>query len=76
MLGPYAALVIHRRLIKPKQAYQELVGAITAQGELESCIDVVTWLHAACTARGDGGAQVAVPSVHHSFTALHLPPEA
>ena len=76
MPGPYAALVIHRRRIKPKQAYQEIVGAITAQGELESCIDVVTWLRAACMARGGGGAQVAVPSVHHSFTALHLPPEA
>jgi hypothetical protein len=73
--GKYAALVIHRRRIKAKQAYQELVGAIRADGALDSCADVVSWLRAACTARGGGGAQSAVPSVLHQLTPVHLPPE-
>lgn len=73
--GRYAALIIHRRRVRPKQAYQEIVGAIQAQNEVDSCQDVVTWLRAACTARGGGGAQTALPSVLHTFTPLHLPPE-
>jgi hypothetical protein len=74
--GRYAALLIHRRRIRPKQAFQELVRVMVAQNEAESCQDVVTWLRAACTARGGGGAQNAIPSVLHAFTPLHLPPEA
>ena len=74
--GRYATLLIHRRRIRPKQAYQEIVGAITAQNENEAYQDVVTWLRAACTARGGGGAQNTMPSVLQAFTALHLPPEA
>ena len=42
--GKYAALIIHRRRIKARQAYQELVGAIRADGALDSCADVVSWL--------------------------------
>lgn len=74
--GRYAALLVHRQRVRPKQAYQEVVGAILANNELEACQDVVTWLRAACTARGGGGAQTATPSVLHAFTPLHLPPEA
>ena len=59
----------------PKTAYQEIVGAIEANGEIEACNDVITWLKAACTARGGGGAQNGLPSVHHTYTSLHLPGE-
>lgn len=73
--GRYASLIIHRRRITAKQAYQEIVGAIRADEALESCNDVVVWLRAACTARGGGGAQNALPSVHHPLVPLHMPPE-
>ena len=53
----YAAILVHRgRLgacalgVHPKIAYQEIVGAIQARGELADCQDIVTWLRAACTA--------------------------
>ena len=71
----YASLIIHRRRVKAKTAYQEIVGAIRADGALSTCADVVTWLRAACTTRGGGGAQNAVPSVLHAFNPVHLPPE-
>ena len=74
--GRYASLIVHRRRVRPKAAYQEIVGAITAHHEVDACQDILTWLRAACTARGGGGAQNAVPSVHHTFAPLHLPPEA
>lgn len=74
--GRYAALLIHRRRVRPKMAYQEIVGAMHAQNETEACQDVITWLRAACTARGGGGALNALPSVLHTFLPLHLPPEA
>jgi hypothetical protein len=45
-----------------------------AQNDLVACQDVLTWLKAACTARGGGGPQNAVPAVHHPFTPVHLPP--
>ena len=35
----------------------------------------MTWLRAACTARGGGGAQNALHGVLHPLPALHLPPE-
>lgn len=73
--GKYAALIIHRRRIKAKQAYQEIVGAIRGDGALESCDDVVTWLRAACTARGGLGLNNAQPAVLHQLTPVHLPPE-
>lgn len=73
--GRYAALLVHRRRVRPKTAYQEIVGALQANNELESCNDVVTWLRAACTARGGGGANNMEPSVLHTFAALHLPAE-
>ena len=73
--GTLAALILHRRRVTAKQAYQELVGAIQAAGGLESHADVVVWLRAACTARGGGGIQNTTPSVSHAFTPLYLPRE-
>lgn len=70
-----AALIIHRRRVSAKQAYQELVGAIQATGGMDTHADVVVWLRAACTARGGGGAQNTVPSVVYAFNPVHLPPE-
>lgn len=74
--GRYASLFIHRSRVRPKRAYEELVGALQANGDLDACQDVVTWLRAVCTARGGVGAFTGVPSVHHAFTPLHLPAEA
>lgn len=73
--GKDAAMFIHRRRVNAKQAYQELVGAIRADGSLDSCIDVMAWLRAACTARGGGGANSGVPGVLQQVTPLHLPQE-
>ncbi|KAI2510215.1 hypothetical protein MHU86_4247 [Fragilaria crotonensis] len=73
--GRYAALLIHRRRVRPKTAYQEIVGALQANNDMEACSDVVTWLRAACTARGGGGANNMEPGVLHAFAALHLPAE-
>ena len=73
--GRYAAMLVHRRRVPPRQAYQELIGAMQAQNELEVCRDVVAWLRAACTARGGGGALTAVPSVVNEIYPIHLPPE-
>lgn len=69
----YAAKLVHCHQIHPKHAYMELVVEAQARGELEACQDMITWLRAACTARGGGGAQV--PSVHQVITPLHLPPD-
>ncbi len=71
--GYYAALLIHRRGVSPKTAYQELHGAMVARGELDRCQDVLTWLKAACTARGGLGPLNAVPAVYHNLPPLHLP---
>lgn len=73
--GRYAAMLVDRRRVRPKQAYMELVGEMQARHEIEACQDVVTWLRAACTARGGGGAQNAIPSVHSTLAPVHLPPE-
>ena len=70
-----AALLIHRRRVKAKTAYQELAGTIQAEGGVEAYADVLIWLRAACTARGGGGPQNAIPSVVHAFTPVLLPPE-
>lgn len=69
-----ASLIVHRHRVRAKHAYQELVGAIQAEGAVEPYSDVIVWLRAACTARGGGGAQNTVPSVIQTFAPLHLPP--
>ena len=73
--GKYASIIVHRRRIRAKQAYQEIVGAIRADEALEACADIVAWLRAACTSRGGVGAQNALPGVLHQLTPVHLPPE-
>lgn len=58
----YAALLVHRRGVSAKVAYQEIVGAIRAQNEMEACVDIIiTWLKAACTAKGGGGRKMECP---------------
>ena len=71
--GYYAALLIHRPGVTAKEAYQEIHGAMQARGELDMCRDVLTWLRAACTARGGQGPQNTVPSVLHELPPVHLP---
>ena len=71
--GYYAALLIHRRGVSAKVAYQEIQGAMQARDELDLCRDVLTWLKAACTARGGGGLQNGVPIVYHPLAAVHVP---
>jgi hypothetical protein len=73
--GYYAAILVHRRCVTAKQAYEDIVGAIQARGELEICQDIITWLKAACTARGGMGAQNNIPVVYHPLTPVHLPAE-
>lgn len=69
----YAALVVHRHRLTPKDAYLELAGAIAADDATEACSDVLAWLRAACTARGGGGAQNLSSGVYHPFNPVHLP---
>ena len=45
----------------------------TADGLLEVCADVLTWLRAACTARGGAGDLAAIPAVAQNFPLLLLP---
>lgn len=71
--GYYAAILIHRRGVSAKTAYQDLYGAMQARGEVDRCRDVITWLKAACTARGGGGLQNGVPVVYHPLAPVHLP---
>ena len=71
--GYLAALLVHRRGVTAKMAYQELYGVIQAREEVAASQDVLTWLKAACTARGGDGAQNGVPIVLHPLTPLHLP---
>ncbi|KAI2511659.1 hypothetical protein MHU86_2725 [Fragilaria crotonensis] len=71
----FAALLVHWHRVRAKDAYQEVVGAIQAEGVMEPYNDVITWLRAACTARGGGGPQNTVPSVLLTFTPLFLPPD-
>ena len=70
-----AAILIHCRCVNAKTAYQELFGAIQAEGDMEAYSDVLMWLRAACTARGGVSQQNTVPSVVHPFTPDILPPE-
>ena len=55
--------------------YQELVGVVQAEGNVNAYSDVLAWLRAACTARGGGGPHHLAPCVGHVFPPLHLPPE-
>ena len=72
----YAALLVHRRGVTAKIAYQELHGAMLARNEVVACRDVLSWLKAACTARGGEGLQNTVPVVYHDALApVHLPAE-
>ena len=72
--GYYAAILIHRRGVSTKMAYEEIHGAMQARGELALCHDVVlTWLRVACTARGGGGLQNGVPVVYHPLLPVHVP---
>lgn len=72
--GYYAAMLIHRRGISTKVAFQELHGAMAARHELEACRDVLVWLKAAATAHGGGGLQNGVPIVYHPLAPVHMPP--
>ena len=69
----YASLLVHRGSVSAKQAYQEISGAIQADGNEGACADILTWLRAACTCRGGGGAQAAAPIVLHPLAPVHLP---
>ena len=71
--GYYAAMLIHRRGLSAKVAFQEIHGAMQARDEVGACQDVITWLKAACTARGGGGLQNVVPVVYHPLAPVHLP---
>lgn len=69
----YAAVLVHRDGVAPATAYQEMAGMFAADGMLEECSDVLAWLRVACTARGGGGDQAALPAVAQSFALLFLP---
>ena len=69
----YAAALVHRDRVAPDEAYRELYGLLEADGALESCADVLTWLRVACTARGGGGDLAALPAVALRFNLLLLP---
>ena len=71
--GYVAALLVHRRGVNAKQAYQEIQGLLQARGELQVCADILTWLRAACAARGGGGAANGMPAVLHPLAPVHLP---
>jgi hypothetical protein len=72
----YASILVHRRGVTPKVAYQELFGAMQAQGEVEACHDIIVWLKVACTQRGGLGPQSGVPIVYHALTPVHVVPPA
>ena len=74
--GYYASLLMHRRGVTAKAAFQEIHGAMAAREETVMCRDVLTWLKVAATARGGGGLQNVVPAVYHPLAPVHLPPSA
>ena len=51
--GCYAALLLRRRGVTPKMAYQEIVGAINAHHEAESCQETRHCL-VTCSLHGEG----------------------
>lgn len=69
----YAASLIHRDGVAPATAYRELYGMLEADGALEACADVVSWLRVACTARGGAGELAALPAVAQAFGLILLP---
>ncbi|KAI2493228.1 hypothetical protein MHU86_21302 [Fragilaria crotonensis] len=69
----YAALLVHREGVTPKQAYQEIAGAIHADGNDVACSDILTWLRTACTCRGGAGPQAGSSIVLHPLNPVHLP---
>lgn len=69
----YAALLVHRENVTPRQAYMEIAGAIRSDGNDEACADVLTWLRAACTCRGGAGPLAQVPVVLQVLPPVHLP---
>ena len=69
----YSAAYVHRDGVSPRQAYLELYGLLEADNMLQTCADLLTWLRAACTARGGGGDLAALPSVANAFPLLLLP---
>ena len=69
----YAAILVHRDAVAPSVAYQEILGALEADGALEACADVTAWLRVACTARGGVGELAALPAVAQQFPLLLLP---
>jgi hypothetical protein len=71
--GYYAALLLNRRGVTAKMAFQEIHGAMLARDEVDLCGDVLTWLKAAATSRGGGGLQNVVPGVYHPIAPVHLP---
>ena len=73
--GYYASLLINRRGISAKMAFQEIHGAMLARNEVGMCHDVLTWLKAAATSRGGGGLQNVVPGVYHPIAPVHLSPD-
>ena len=73
--GRYTAMLIGRRRVTPRQVYMEMVGEMQARNEIAVCQDVITWLRAACTARGGAGALNMTPSVLNEVYPIHLPAE-
>jgi hypothetical protein len=69
----YAAPLVHRDGISPRMAYQEVYGMLEADQVLDECTDLVTWLRAACTARGGGGELAGLPAVAYSYPLLLMP---
>jgi hypothetical protein len=69
----YAALLVHRENVTPRQAYVEIAGAIRGDDNDVPCADVLTWLRAACTCRGGAGPQAMMPIVLQGLPPVHLP---
>ena len=69
----YAALLVDRDGVSPRQAYVEIAGAIRGDDNDAPCADVLTWLRVACTCRGGAGPQAMVPIVVQTVPPVHLP---
>ena len=68
----YAATLIHRDGVDPVLAYHEVYGMLEADGLLQTCADIVTWLRVACTARGGACELAPLPAVAQNFSLLFL----
>lgn len=69
----YAAALVHRDGVAPMVAYQELYGMLEADQVVDECADILTWLRAACTARGGAGDLADLPAVAYSFPLMLMP---